>query len=407
MSKLLTTEQIRAWLKDNNLKEAGEVEKAFMGEIKGVLQECLEEEMTQALGYSRYDWMNKDNDNARNGHSKKTVSGRFGKAEIEVPRDVKGEFEPVIVKKHERSIGSKMEAALISLFAHGMSNRDIEGQMRTMYEVDVSSEMVTRITDKIIPKAKEWQNRTLDPLYPVIFLDGMVFNVRQDGVVVKKTASVAFAITVEGCKEVLGIWIGEAESSKFWMSILTDLRNRGVKDILIACVDGLNGFEAAIRATYPMTEVQRCIVHQIRNSTRYVNYKDRRQFCKDMKAIYTAPNEEAGLAALDRFEEKWGVKYAYAIKSWRNNWACLATFFKYPPDIRRLIYTTNPIESFNSTIRKITRNKSSFPTDDSLFKILYLVVMDESEKWKMAIREWGTIMNQLMVYFKDRVEACI
>jgi len=407
MSKLLTTEQIRAWLKDNNLKEAGEVEKAFMGEIKGVLQECLEEEMTQALGYSRYDWMNKDNDNARNGHSKKTVSGRFGKAEIEVPRDVKGEFEPVIVKKHERSIGSKMEDAIISLFAHGMSNRDIEGQMRTMYEVDVSSEMVTRITDKIIPKAKEWQNRTLDPLYPVIFLDGMVFNVRQDGVVVKKTAYVAFAITVEGCKEVLGIWIGEAESSKFWMSILTDLRNRGVKDILIACVDGLNGFEEAIRATYPMTEVQRCIVHQIRNSTRYVNYKDRRQFCKDMKAIYTAPNEEAGLAALDRFEEKWGVKYAYAIKSWRNNWACLATFFKYPPDIRRLIYTTNPIESFNSTIRKITRNKSSFPTDDSLFKILYLVVMDESEKWKMAIREWGTIMNQLMVYFKDRVEACI
>lgn len=191
------------------------------------------------------------------------------------------------------------------------------------------------------------------------------------------------------------------------MSILADLRNRGVKDILIACVDGLNGFEEAIRAMYPMTEVQRCIVHQIRNSTRYVNYKDRRQFCKDMKEIYTAPTEEAGLAALDRFEKKWGDKYAYAVKSWRTNWPCLSTFFKYPPEIRRLIYTTNPIESFNSILRRITRVKSSFPTDDSLFKILYLAVMDTSEDWKRPVREWGTIMNQLMIYFKDRIEACI
>jgi transposase-like protein len=244
-------------------------------------------------------------------------------------------------------------------------------------------------------------------LYPIIFLDGIVFNVRQDGRVVKKTAYVVFAINLEGCKEVLGIWIGEAESSKFWMSILTDLRNRGVKDILIACVDGLSGFEEAIKATFPMTEVQRCIVHQIRNSTRYVNYKDWRPFCKDMREIYTAPTEEAGLAALDRLEEKWAGKYAYAIKSWRSNWPCLSPFFKYPPEIRRLIYTTNPIESFNRQIRKITKNKGSFPTDDSLFKILYLIVMDESEQWKMSIREWGTIMNQLMIYFKDRVEACI
>ena len=407
MANLLKKEDIRAWLASNNLKDGAEIEKAFIGEIRGVLQEALEEEMTQTLGYSKYDWKNKVSDNSRNGHSSKTVRSRFGEINLEVPRDSKGEFEPIIVTKYERSISTELEDTIVSLFASGMSNRDIEAQMRRVYGVEVSAEMVSRVTDKILPLAREWQNRALQPLYPVIFLDGIMFNVRQDGHVVKKTAYLVYAITVEGCKEVLGIWIGEAESSKFWMSILTDLRNRGVKDILIASVDGLNGFEEAIRAAYPRTEIQRCIVHQIRTSTRFVNYKDRRAFCKDMKAIYTAPNEEAGLDALDRLEEKWGARYAYAIKSWRNNWPCLSTFYKYPPEIRRLIYTTNPIESFNRKIRKITKNKSSFPTDDSLFKILYLIVMDESEKWKMAVREWGTIMNQLMIYFKDRVEACI
>lgn len=405
MAKLFTKEQIRAWLKENDLKRGGDVEKAFIGEIKEVLQEALEEEMTSTLGYSKYDWKNKSTSNSRNGHSKKTVRSQFGEISLDVPRDSKGEFEPVIVKKHERTISSELEDTIVSLFSSGMSNRDIESQMRRVYGVDVSPEMVTRVTDKILPLAKEWQNRALSGLYPIIFLDGIIFNVRQDGQVVKKTAYLVFAITVEGCKEVLGIWIGEAESSKFWMSILTDLRNRGVKDILIASVDGLSGFEDAIRAAYPKTEIQRCIVHQIRNSTRFVNYKDRRPFCKDMKEIYTSPNEEAGLAALDRFEDKWGARYSYAIKSWRTNWQCLSTFFKYPPEIRRLIYTTNPIESFNRSIRKVTKTKSSFPTDDSLFKILYLIVMDTSEQWKMSIREWGTIMNQLMIYYKDRIEA--
>jgi putative transposase len=407
MADLLSKEQIRAWLKDNNLKEGKDIEKAFLGQIQGVLQEALETEMTNALGYSKYDWKNKDTDNARNGHTKKTVKSQFGEIELNIPRDVKGEFEPAIVKKHEKTFSPTLEEVIIGLFAHGTSNRDIEQQMKQVYGVDVSPEMVSRITDKIIPKAKEWQNRSLCELYPIIFLDGIMFNVRQDGQVSKKTAYLVFAINTEGLKEVLGIWIGEAESSKFWMSVITDLRNRGVKDILIASVDGLNGFEEAIKAVYPRTEVQRCIVHQIRNSTRFVNYKDRRPFCKDMKEIYTSPNEESALAALDRFEEKWGARYAYAVKSWRSNWPGLSTFFKYPPEIRRLIYTTNPIENFNRQIRKFTKTKSSFPTDDSLFKILYLIVMDESEKWKMAIREWGTIMNQLMIYYKDRIEAYI
>jgi putative transposase len=407
MAKLFTKEQIRVWLKENDLKTGASIEKAFINEIKDVLQEALEEEMTGELGYSRYDWKNKNTDNSRNGHSKKTVKSQFGEMDLDIPRDQKGEFEPVIVKKHEKTFSNSLEDMIISLFAMGTSNRDIEQQMKKLYGVDVSPEMVSRITDKILPRAKEWQNRMLSPLYPIIFLDGIVFNVRQDGVVAKKTAYVVFAINIMGRKEVLGIWIGEAESSKFWMTVLSDLKNRGVMDILIASVDGLSGFESAIKASYPRTEIQRCIVHQIRNSTRYVNYKDRKEFCEDMKEIYTAVNEEAGLLALDRFEEKWRGKYLYAIKSWRANWECLATFFKYPPEIRRLIYTTNPIENFNRSIRKVTKTKSSFPSDDSLFKILYLIVMDTSEKWTMPIPNWGIILNQLTVYFKERIESYI
>lgn len=265
------------------MKGGASIERAFVAEIKDVLQEALEEEMTEELGYSRYDWKKKSSDNTRNGHSKKTVRSQFGEIDLKVPRDAKGEFEPVIVKKHERTISSQPEDMIVSLFARGMSNRDIEDQMRSVYGVDVSPEMVSRITDKILPLAKEWQNRPLSQLYPIIFLDGIMFSVRQEGVVVKKTAYVVFAINLESRKEVLGIWISEAESSKFWMTILTDLRARGVQDILIASVDGLNGFEDAIRASYPKAEIQQCIVHQVRNSTRFVNYKDRKQFCNDMK----------------------------------------------------------------------------------------------------------------------------
>ena len=407
MARLLTQDQIKAWVRENKFRDIASVENAFISEIKDVLQESLEEEMNAELGYSKYDWKNKTTDNSRTGHSKKSVKSQFGKLDLKIPRDANGCFEPVIVKKHERTMSGDLEDLIISLFACGMSNRDIEAQMLKVYGVEVSAEMVSRITDKILPLAREWQNRALSPLYPVVFLDGIMFNVRQDGVVIKKTAYVVFAINITGRKEVLGIWIGEAESSKFWMTVLSDLRNRGVEDILIVSVDGLNGFEEAIRSVYPRTEIQRCIVHQVRNSTRYVFYKDKKQFCSDMKEIYTAPNEEAGLAALDRFEEAWKGKYLYAVRSWRANWQCLSTFFKYPPEIRRIIYTTNPIENFNRSIRKITKTKSSFPTDDSLFKILYLIIMDASEKWTLAIPNWGVILNQLTVYFKERIESYI
>lgn len=405
MSKLFTQEQARAWLRANNLKDAKSIETAFVAEIKDVLQEALEEEMNHELGYTRYDWKNKETDNSRNGHTKKTVKGKFGHITLDIPRDANGEFEPVIVKKHERTISTELEDLIRSLFAKGVSDRDINSHMKEIYGINVSAEMVSNITDKILPVAKEWQNRELNGMYPIIYLDGIIFSVRQDGMVIKKTGYVVFAVTIEGKKEVLGIWIGETESSKFWMSVLADLKNRGVNDILIASVDGLSGFEEAIKSIYSKTEIQKCVVHQIRNSTKFVNYKDRKAFCADMKEIYTAPNEEAGLAALDKFEEKWGAKYGYAIKSWRTNWPLLSTFFKYPPEIRRLIYTTNPIENFNRQIRKITKTKGAFPTDDSLFKILYLIVEDASEKWTMPLHNWGTIVNQLRLYFGERIDA--
>jgi transposase-like protein len=289
------------------------------------------------------------------------------------------------------------------MYAKGVSNRDINEQMKGIYGINVSAEMVSRITDKVIPLAKEWQNRPLNKIYPIVFLDGIIFDVRQDGQLTKKTVYLVYGITLEGMKDILGIWIGEAESSKFWMNVVNDLQVRGVKDIFIACVDGLKGFEEAITSVFPKTEIQQCIVHQIRTSTKFVSYKDLKKFCADMKEIYTAPNEKAGLEALDRFEQTWKKKYMYAITSWRNNWKRLATFFKYPQEIRKIIYTTNHVENFNRAIRKVTKTKSSFPTDESLFKLLYLIVMDKTEKWTMPIRDWGLIINQMGVYFGERI----
>lgn len=407
MGKLFTREQARAFLAELNPKDGDAIADALTDGFKELLQEALEAELDRKLGYSRYDWKNKETDNSRNGHTRKTVQSTFGNVTVDIPRDTNREFEPVIVKKHERRVNPSIDDMIISLYAHGSSNRDINEHMKKIYKIDVSPDMVTRITDKVLPLAREWQNRTLEPCYPIMFLDGVVFNVVQDGQVTKKTAYLVFGINTEGLKEILGIWIGESESAKFWMKVLTDLQTRGVQDILICSVDGLKGFEEAITAVYPQTEVQQCIVHQIRTSTRFVNYKDRKQFCTDLKTIYTAPNEQAGLTALDTVEQAWGSKYGYAIKSWKNNWSRLSTFYKYPEEIRRLIYTTNPIESFNHRIRKVTKTKPSFPTDDSLIKLLYLIVMDASKKWTLAYDNWGQILQQLTVYFGGRIEKYV
>lgn len=403
MEKLFTREQARRFLKENSLKDADSIHKALIEPFKELIQEALEAELENELGYSKYDWKNKEVENSRNGHSKKTVMTAAGKVELDIPRDTNGEFEPVIVKKHERRISPSVDDMIISMYAKGMSTRDINAHMQRVYGSEVSAETVSKITDKVLPKAREWQNRPLDPMYPFLYLDGIVFNVVEDGQVTKKTAYVIYGITVNGIKEVLGIWIGEHESSKFWMSTMADLKNRGVQDILIASIDGLNGFEEAIKAVYPMTEIQRCIVHQIRTCTKFVSYKDRKALCASMKQIYTAVNEKDGQEALNAFEEAWGKKYPYASKSWRTNWGSLSTFFKYPPEIRRIMYTTNPIESFNRVVRKITKTKSAFPTDDSLLKLMYLVIMDISEKWTMPVHNWGETMSQLSIYFGERI----
>jgi len=402
MTGLLTKEQAREIARSSNF-DAELMADRLVAHYKDILQEALEAEMDNELGYSKYDWKNKDNTNSRNGHSKKTVSSRFGKMDLQIPRDIEGNFDPVTVKKHERIVNPSIDDKIISMYAKGISTRDINSQIKEIYGIDVSAEMVSRITDKVIPLAKEWQNRPLQEVYPLLFLDGIVFNIKQDGQLTNKTVYVVYAINIEGMKEILGIWIGEAESAKFWMNVVCDLQARGVKDIFIASVDGLNGFEEAICSVFPKTEIQRCIVHQIRTSTKFVSYKDRKKFCRDMKEIYNSPNEESGLAALDKFEEIWGKQYPYAIKSWRNNWKNISTFFKYPQEIRKIIYTTNHIENFNRAIRKVTKTKSSFPTEESLLKLLYLIVMDRTEKWTMPVHNWSLIVNQLGIYFKERL----
>ena len=404
MSKLFTREQAKKFLKENNLKDGASIADALRDSFKDLIQEALENEMEQKLGYSRYDWSNKETDNCRNGHHKKTLRSEFGKVELDIPEDKKGDFEPVIVPKHSREVSPTINDMILSMYSKGMSQPDIHFHMQKIYGIDVSAEMVSRITDKILPIAKEWQNRPLDRVYPIIFLDGMIFNVAENGSIQKKTAYVVYGINTDGLKDILGIWLGEAETSKFWMMVLSEIRDRGVEDILIASVDGLKGFSDAIKGIFPNAEIQRCIIHHIRNCTKYVVYKDKKNFCADMKNIYRAINEEQALSAFEEFSNKWGKKYPFAIKSWENNWDELMTFMKYPEEIRRLIYTTNPIEAFNRAVRKVTKTKTSFRTNDSLFKLLYLVSQNISEKWTMPIPNRSLIFQQLSVYFEGRLQ---
>lgn len=396
--------QLREFIKENNLvtaKDAQDAVKSLMGEL---IEEMLEAELENELGYSRYDYRNKKTDNARNGHSKKTVKTELGPLEISVPRDRNGEFEPIVVKKRQRDISS-IEDQILSMYAKGMSIRDIQDHLERIYGVHASPSLISSITDKILPVIREWQNRPLQPIYPFIFIDAVHYSVRQDGQVVKKAAYVVIGIDLDGKKDVLGIWIGEAESARFWLSVLSDIKNRGVEDILIISADNLTGISQAIKATFPQAEVQKCVVHQIRNSLRYVSYKDRSSFVKDLKAVYKAVNHEEALGALQALEDKWKAKYPLAVKSWIKNWEELSTCFNYPPEIRGLIYTTNIIETFHRQLRKVTKSKTVFPNDDALVKILYLVTMDVTEKWTVSVKNWGLILSQLIILFKDRIEG--
>ncbi|WP_068786940.1 IS256 family transposase [Paenibacillus phocaensis] len=395
-------DQVKAFIKDNELKTMADVQSALKELFADTLQEMLEAELDHELGYEKHDVANKQTPNSRNGKSKKTITGEYGEQEIRVPRDRNGEFEPMIVKKHPSNV-TGIEDPIIAMYAKGVSTRDIQDHLNHLYGTEVSPTMISNVTNKLIPLIKEWQNRPLQGVYAVVFMDAIHFKVKQDGAIVNKAAYMVIGIDLDGNKDVLGMWIGENESSKFWLSVLNDLRNRGVGDILITCVDNLTGFSQAISACFPKTEIQKCVIHQIRNSTRYVSYKDLKKVTADLKPIYKATTEDMALVELDRFEETWGSRYPLIVRSWRTNWDEIATFFKYPPEIRKLIYTTNMIESYHRQLRKVTKGKSIFPTDESLLKMLYLATMDVTRKWTGRVQNWGQILLQLSVFFPDRI----
>lgn len=383
-------------------EDASDVQEMLKDLLGDTLQGMLEAEMDEKLGYSKYDYRNKETDDSRNGYSKKTVTSSLGNIDLDIPRDRKGEFEPQAVKKNQTDI-SNIEDQVLSMYAKGMTTRDISDHLKSVYGVDASAEMISHMTDRILPVAKEWQNRPLEKKYAIVFMDAVHFHVRQDSQTVKKAVYVAVGIQLNGQKEVLGMWAGGNESAKYWLGVLNEIKNRGVEDIMIVSVDGLTGFGDAIGAVFPKAEIQRCIVHQIRYSTKFISYKDIKPFMKELKQVYQAATEEAALENLDGLEENWGKKYPSSIASWRNNWPQLSTYFKYPPEIRKLIYTTNSIENFNRQLRKVTKTRTIFPTDDALFKILYLAMMDITKKWTGKSWDWGQTLNQLCIYFGDRI----
>lgn len=395
--------QLLALLQDAGINDVEGVQDLFKEMVGTVLENGLEGELDEELGYSKYDYQNKQTENSRNGHSEKTLKTSLGDLELSIPRDRKGEFDPQLVKKNQTSLSGDIEEKILSMYAKGMSTSDIESHIRDIYGLSVSDTTISRVTDKILPVVKEWQMRPLESIYAVVFLDAIHFHVRSEGQIIKKAVYVAIGVQMDGIRDVLGMWVGENESAKFWLGILNGLKNRGVEDILIACVDGLTGFTNAIEAVYPKTEIQQCIIHQIRNTTKFVSYKDIKALMVDLKKVYAAVDEQTALYELDLFEEKWGKKYPKIALSWRSHWPNLSTYFKYPQEVRTLIYTTNAIENFNRQLRKVTKAKSVFPTDDSLLKMLYLAMMDITKKWTGRRKDWGAIHSQLEIFFADRL----
>lgn len=395
--------KIRELLQASNISSMDDIQNLFKETIAEFMENGLDAELDDELGYSKYDYKNKDTDNSRNGRSSKTLRTSFGDVEVAVPRDRKGEFEPQLLKKNQTSISQDIEEKILSMYAKGMTTSDIESHIRDIYGIEVSDTTVSRVTDKILPIAKEWQQRPLESVYAVVFLDAIHFHVRSEGQIVKKAVYIAIGIDLDGRKDVLGMWVGENESAKFWATVLNGLRNRGVEDIFIGCTDNLTGFAAAIEAVFPKTEIQNCIIHQIRNSTKYVSYKDLKALVADLKAVYAAVDESSALEALETFAQRWDKKYPKISVSWQDNWPNLSTYFRFPQEVRRLIYTTNAIEGFNRQLRKVTKAKTVFPTDDSLLKMLYLAMMDITKKWTGRRQDWSMIHAQLAVYYADRM----
>lgn len=371
---------------------------------KVTVEAALNAELDEHLGYARNEQSN--HHNSRNGYSAKTIRTEDGDVELDTPRDRDASFEPQLVKKNQTRFTS-MDDKILYLYSKGMTTREIVATFKEMYDADVSPTLISRVTDAVISQVIEWQARPLDAVYPIVYLDCLVVKVRQDKQVINKAIYLALGVNIEGHKELLGMWISENEGAKFWLNVLTELQNRGVKDILIACVDGLKGFPEAINTVYPDTQIQLCIVHMVRNSLKFVPWKDYKAITADLKRIYQSVTEEEALLALDQFEQRWDNKYPNISRSWRNNWQNVSTIFNYPEDIRKAIYTTNAIESLNSVIRKAIKKRKLFPHDDSAKKVVYLAIEQASKKWTMPIRNWKTALNRFMIEFEDRLKDVI
>jgi len=369
------------------------------------IEQMLEAELSEHLGYEAYEAKGRNSGNSRNGRYSKKLRTSEGETTVQVPRDRQGEFEPQAVGKHVANT-SELEDKIIGMYARGMSVRDIQETLQELYGVDVSPSTLSAITDKIWGLVEDWQNRPLANLYTIIYLDAIHIKMRRDGKVENTAVYVVLGVDLEGHRDVLGHWVGDgSESANFWLSVITDLQSRGVKDILIACMDGLTGFKEAILAVFPKTDIQRCVIHQIRNSLKYISWKDRKAFVADLKDIYQAPTREAAEASLRKLDQNWSSQYAVAVRSWENNWADLTTFFDYPAEIRRLIYTTNTVEGYNRQLRKVTKSRGSFPTTEAVRKLLFLANRDIIKKWTMPIFNWPSILNQLVIRFEDRVSC--
>jgi transposase-like protein len=391
-------------LSDDFLKQfkTGEDLYSFLGQLqKRGLEKMLEGELDAHLGYEKHE--KTTTPNARNGFSNKKIKTSFGESEIQVPRDRDASFNPIIVPKRQNMLDG-LENVIVSLYAKGMSNSDIEEQIREVYNFEVSTSTISRITDSVSNDIVAWQNRPLEPVYLIVWMDGIVFKVRENSKVVNKTIYLAVGLNRDGKKEILGMWLGKNESASFWLGVMTDLKARGVEDILITATDNLNGFTQTIKNVFPESQTQICVVHQIRNSARYVVWKDKKAFSADMKLIYNAPTKQAAKGSLEDFAVKWNDKYPYAVKSWTENWEELTVFFDFPIEIRKIIYTTNLIENLNGKIRKYTKNKLSFPTDDAVLKSVYLALREATKKWSMPIQNWGLILNQFLTIFEKRVQ---
>lgn len=391
---------IASLLQEYDIKSAEDIQDALKDLLGGTIQSMLEAEMDQHLGYEPYE--RTENENSRNGTKPKKIRSTYGETQINVPQDRNSSFEPQIVKKRQKDISS-IEQKIIAMYARGMSTRQISDQIDDIYGFEVSEGMVSDITNKLLPEIEEWQHRPLSSIYPIVFIDAVHFSVRENNVIKKLAAYIILGVNEDGQKDVLSINIGQNESSKYWLSVLNELKNRGVKDILVLCADGLSGIKESISVAFPDTEYQRCIVHQVRNTLKYVADKDKKEFASDLKTIYHAPNEELGHERMERITEKWHERYPNAMKSWSTNWDVISPIFKFSADVRKVIYTTNSIESLNSTYRRLNRQRSVFPNDTALLKALYLATFEATKKWTMVLRNWGKVYGELSIMYEGRL----